>query len=74
MGMDLMPKEVYEALRDLDMEGQDADISPAMIQILRDQGYVEIVEGVPTVTEAGLVALRAHEKHSPAFFIKPPSD
>ncbi|WP_413988037.1 hypothetical protein ACMDCR_18620 [Labrys okinawensis] len=74
MGMDLMPKEVYEALRDLDMEGQDADLSPAMIQILQDGGYVEIIDGIPTVTEAGLVALRTHERNMPTFFVKPPSD
>jgi hypothetical protein len=74
MGMDLMPKEVYEALRDLDMEGQDADLSPAMIQILEDAGYVEVIDGIPTVTEAGMVSLRTHERNMPTFFVKPPSD
>jgi hypothetical protein len=61
MSTDVMPREVYEALRDLAVDGPEAQVSQAMIEILRDQGYVEMMDGQPTVTEGGHVVLRDRE-------------
>jgi hypothetical protein len=74
MSTDLMPKEVYEALRDLYLDGSESDISPAMVQILREQGYVEILDGVPTVTEPGQVVLRDREQEFSVLGFKPLAD
>jgi hypothetical protein len=74
MSTDLMPKEVYEALRDLYLDGSESDISPAMVQILREQGYVEILDGVPTVTESGQVVLRDREQEFSFLGFKPLAD
>ena len=35
-----IPKELFEALHELEMNGPDTELSPAMLQILEDQGFV----------------------------------
>jgi hypothetical protein len=67
MDVDSLPRELFEALRDLEIGGMDADIAPAMIQILEDQGLVQMLDGVPTVTRSGLKVLRQKEKDMPPF-------
>jgi hypothetical protein len=57
----MLPHEALESLKALAADGLEAGISPAMIKILQDHGYIEIVDGVPIVTEAGQTVLDADD-------------
>ncbi|GLS21095.1 hypothetical protein GCM10007874_41120 [Labrys miyagiensis] len=52
-----LPEEAFEALRDLAVNGSDADSSPPMLKVLQEQGYAELTDRKWAVTGAGQALL-----------------
>ena len=57
MAFDPIPGEAIETLRDLLENGSASNVSSPMLEFLISNGYVEMEDGLPVVTDAGLEAL-----------------
>jgi ribosomal protein S19E (S16A) len=65
-----LPAEALESLRALATSGSEAEVSPPMLQILQEQGYAEMKDGEPTVTESGQALLDSMDRDLPPFVTK----
>jgi hypothetical protein len=62
-----LPPEALETLRDINAGEPGLMISEPMLQLLVEEGYVESLDGVPTLTESGSEMLNSTEQKMPGF-------
>jgi hypothetical protein len=60
MASDPLPSEALDTHRELSENGSAANVSAPMLEFLITNGYVEMEDRVPVVTDAGLNALGAN--------------